>query len=134
MEELIIDESNFDQYFFDVRKHEFKKGQVIACYTSNAEIVEGLDKDRLINILLTPGAGLAAIQFMKKVFLAVEKDSIFVPIEILNDFKKGCSREYVSKKPYLFTMQMLFYTEEQYVPKNDPHWSIIEIIGNNIIK
>lgn len=133
MEELVIDESNFDQYFFDSRKNDLKKGQVIACFSCKAEILAGKDKDRLIDILLTPGAGVAASQFMKKIFSSTEKDSILVPINILNDFKLGRSRQWVLENPYSYTVQMIYYTEREYVPTDDPHWSIIEIINNNIV-
>lgn len=131
MEELIIDESNFDKYFLDIRTNNPQKEHIIACYTTKAELISGEDKKRLINILLTVGTAAAASQFMKKVFLALELDSIQVPIDILTDLKKN-SVEYVMEKPYKYTMQMLFYTKEEYVP-DDPHWTTMEIINNNIL-
>jgi hypothetical protein len=131
MEELIIDESNFNKYFLDIRTNSPQKEHIIACYTTKAELISGEDKKRLINILLAPGTAAAASQFMKKIFLALELDSIQVPIDILTDLKKN-SVEYVMEKPYKYTMQMLFYTKEEYVP-NDPHWTTMEIINNNIL-
>ena len=134
MEELIIDESNFNDYFFDVRTSNPKKGHIIACYTAKAELNSGEDKKRLIDVLLTPGAGVAASQFMKKVFLAIELDSILVPIEMLNDLKSGKSIEFIQDKPYSYTFQMLFYTKLEYVPKlYDFHWTTMEIINSNIL-
>lgn len=132
MEELIIDESNFNDYFFDVRTSNPKKDHIIACYTAKAELISGEDKKRLIDVLLTPGAGVAASQFMKKVFLAIELDSILVPIEMLNDLKSGKSIEFILEKLYSYTFQMLFYTKREYVP-NDIHWTTMEIINSNIL-
>lgn len=131
-EELIIDESNFNDYFFDIRTNNPKKDHIIACYTAKAELISGEDKKRLINILLTPGAGVAASQFMKKVFLSVELDSIMIPIEMLNDIKSGNTVESILDKVYTYTLQMLFYARKEHVPK-DSHWTMIEIINSNIL-
>lgn len=131
-EELIIDESNFNDYFFDIRTNNPKKDYIIACYTAKAELIYGEDKKRLIDILLTPGAGVAASQFMKKVFLSVELDSILIPIEILNDLKQGNTIEFVLNKVYAYTLQMLFYAKKEHVPE-DLHWTTMEIINSNIL-
>lgn len=131
MDDLVIDESNFNKYFFDVRTSSPQKDHVMACYTAVAELISGEDKKRLINILTTPGTAAAASQFMKKVFLSLELDSIQVPIDILTDLKTN-SIEYVMEKPYKYSMQMLFYAKREHIPE-DPHWTIMEIINNNIL-
>jgi hypothetical protein len=77
-DELVIDESNFDQYFFDLRRHTPKKGQIIACYTTMAELIEGDEKGHLIDLLFKKDKALPATQVMRKLFCADEKDSLRV--------------------------------------------------------
>lgn len=131
--ELVINESNFDDYFFDIRLHEPKKGQVIAVYTAIAELLNGIDKQRFISILMTDGAAIAATQFAKKVFLATEEDSVKLPISIIDDLKSGMKLEEVFEKPYKYTFQMSFYTNKEYIPHNDPHWSCANILNGTIL-
>lgn len=40
-EETVIDESNFNEYFFDVRKHGPKRNQIMARFSAVAEFVDG---------------------------------------------------------------------------------------------
>ena len=45
--ELIIDENNFEQYFFDVRRHKPQKGQIMVKYTAIAEFIDTNERGEL---------------------------------------------------------------------------------------
>jgi hypothetical protein len=126
-DELVINEQNFDQYFFDVRKHKPQKGQIMAGYTAVADLVDGPDKRFLIDMLGRENQAQAATRVMRKAFLAHEKDAIRIPLEIAKDLASGMLKEEVAKKTYKYTMEMFFYAKEEYVPKNDPHWFVVSL-------
>lgn len=127
VEELVIDESNFDQYFFDARRNRPKKGQILAKYTANAELREGRLKTDLLSLLKTDKAKTAT-QVLNKLGGARYPDNIRVCREILEDLLLGLPEEEIIKKPYKYVLEQLFYTERQNVPQNDPHWSTIELL------
>ena len=52
MSELVIDESNFTEYFKDCRIHRPERGDVMAKYTAIAEFVDGAMKKDVIHLLL----------------------------------------------------------------------------------
>ena len=97
--DILITEENFDQYFFDVRKHMPKKGQIMACYRSIAELVEGNEKKNLIDLLMNTDKAIAATQVMRKLFLASEDDAVKIPREITQDLL-DIGYDEVLKKPY----------------------------------
>lgn len=134
MNDLIINESNFNQYFFDIRNSKYEKGQVIAEYTAVAELISSNEKKLLINLLYGDKRANSITQFMRKVFCAKEPDTFRVPREMCEDLLSGKSEEYVLNKPYKFVMRMGFFTKSEHVPKNDPHWSIISLEDNGMIK
>jgi hypothetical protein len=127
--EVVIDDSNFNQYFFDVRNHSPQRGQVIAKYTTAAYLVEGEEKRRLIDLLLDDGKIIAATNVMRKAFMANEGDSYRIPREIVEDLLSGMNKEQCMAKQYKFTAEICFYTMREYVPKHDPHWCIISILN-----
>lgn len=124
-----INETNFDQYFFDVRKHSPKKGQIMAGYTAVADLIDGPDKRFLVQMLHENNQAKAATRIMRKVFLAHEKDSVKIPLEIATDLAAGMTDKEVFAKPYKYTFEMYFYTSEEYVPKDDPHWFVVSILN-----
>jgi hypothetical protein len=134
-EELEINESNFNQYFKDVRRGKFEKGDVIAQYSASAEFVDGGEKRQIISLLRdTEGKMEATAQVMRKLLFASEIDAYKVPRQIAEDLLSGMSVEDCAKKPYKYTLEMFFYTKPENVPKNDPHWSIISVVDLENIK
>ncbi|RDJ35290.1 MAG: hypothetical protein DWQ19_10775 [Crenarchaeota archaeon] len=127
-EEIVIDENNFNQYFFDVRTHKPKKGQIMACYSAMAELVCSNEKKQMMDLLRMHDKAYAATQVMRKLLFASELDAIKVPKQILEDLKSGMSDDEVLDKPYKYKMEMFFYTEPQYLPA-DPHWSSISLLN-----
>ena len=127
--DLEINETNFEQYFFDIKKNKPQPGQVLAKYTAVAELVEGNLKSDIIDILMNKQYPQAAVQMMRKLAMSSEADSIRVLIEMCQDLLNGMSVEEVSNKPYKFVIEFFFYTKKEYIPNNDPHWSVIELIN-----
>ena len=122
-DDLIIDESNFDQYFYYVRTNKPKPAQVLVCYEAIAEFVDGnLKRDTIQLLLQNSKAGETAPRIMQKLAGAVEADSIRVVKEMLGDLIGGMTIEEVAAKVYEFHYRHFYYTEKQYIPENDPHW------------
>lgn len=129
--DLIIDETNFDQYFFDVRKNKPKPGQVLACYEAEADFVEGNLKKDIVHLLMTNNKGSdLSVRLMQKLAGATKDSAISVVKEMMSDLLSGVSSSDVAKKNYSFHCQYFFYTDRDYIPQNDPHWwstSLIDI-------
>lgn len=121
--DLVIDESNFGQYFFDVKTHRPKPGQVLACYETAGELIDGQLKWDMIDLLVnTESAGESAPRMLQRVAGAKEEDAMRVVREMADDLLNGLSPAEVAAKPYKFDMQFFYYTEKKYIPDGDPHW------------
>ncbi len=124
----------FEKYFFDVRKHKPKKGQILAQYRAVADFVDGWVKRNLINLLMSNPAGAETVQkVMRNMCGALEEDSIRVPLEMAKDLASGMTADEVAKKDYKMIIEYNFWTERDCVPKDDPHWSTIEILNSEDI-
>ncbi len=127
-EEIVIDESNFDQYFFDIRTNRPKPGQIMACYSAMAEFVRSHEKWQLIDLLKMPNKAEAATQIMRKLLFASELDAIRVSRQIAEDLSKGMSEELILDKPYKYKVEIFYYTMPEYLPA-DPHWISISLLN-----
>lgn len=128
MSEETITANNFDEYFFDVHRHDPKPGQVIARFAATAEFQDSPEKRQFIDLLRTSKKGLAAAQVMRKLHHATELDSYRVPREICDDLLEGMSVDEVAEKCYRYTMEMFFYTQKEHIPENNPHWGCISLV------
>lgn len=126
-EELVIDESNFDQYFFDTRKHAPKPGQVLAKFRAIATFGDGPHKHDVIRLLKIDKAQQAAM-VMRKIHHAREPDCYRVCREICEDLASGMTDLQVAEKEYEYVLEAFYYTKREYVPKNDPHWETIQLL------
>jgi hypothetical protein len=126
-DEVVIDESNFDSYFFDVRMNKPQHGQVMARYRAVADFVDGRLKKDIIDLIYNKDKAEAATRVLQKLGCATERDSIRVCKEIAVDFIMGMTPEQVENKVYNFVVEVFYYTMAEYVPKDDPHWSIINL-------
>lgn len=124
---VVIDSSNFKDYFFDVRRFGPKKGQVMAKFSAVAIFGDGPEKRDLINVLKRDKAQAAAM-VMRKIHCAREPDCYRVCREMCEDMLNGMTDEQVSKKEYEFVLEAFYYTKKEYVPKNDPNWEVIEVM------
>lgn len=126
-EELIIDESNFHEYFFDVRKNAPKPGQVMAVYTAEAELIDGDLKRDIVYLLSCTSKYKQCVIMLKKIGLAEETDAVRVCREIAEDLKNGMTSREICKKSYTYKFKAFYYTEKENIPADNPHWSYMEI-------
>lgn len=131
-EELIIDETNFNEYFFDVRTHSPQKGQTLACYQAIAEFVDGNLKRDIINLLINTDKVEAAQRILQKIGNTSEKDSIRIVREMCDDLLSGMTEDEVAEKPYEMVMEAYYYTDPDLVPSNDPHWWSTSLMQFNL--
>lgn len=125
-DDIVIDNHNFKEYFFDVRKHGPKEGQVMVKFTAVAVLGDGPEKKDLIKVLKMDKANAGAM-IMKKIHCAREPDCYRVCREICEDLDSGMSDGDVSLKEYEFVIEAFYYTKREYIPK-DPHWETIDLI------
>ena len=127
-EEMEITEDNFDTYFFDTRKHNPTRGQIMAKYTAMADFVDGHLKQQIIRLLCRRTDKTTAVtQLMRKLGMSSEVDSYRIPLDIARDLHSGIAEDVVELRTYRYQMEMYFYTWKECVPKDDPHWEIISI-------
>lgn len=128
VEELVIDESNFFEYFREVAKSKPQKDDIIATYRAKAKFVEGDIKKNIINLLQVDGNVNSAVKVMQKLAGATYSEAIRVLKEISQDYLNGMSFEEIEKKEYEYTVEFFYYCKKENVPNNDPHWSTITIL------
>ena len=126
-EDLVIDHTNFNNYFFDVRKCKPKKGQILAKFCAIAAFGDGPEKRDIIKVLRRDKAEAAAM-VMRKIHCCREPDCYRICREICEDLISGMTEDDVAKKEYEFVIESFYYTNREYIPKNDPHWETIEIM------
>ena len=126
-DELVIDENNFNQYFRDCRTSRPQRGDVMARYSAIAEFIDGRMKQDIIDLLMNNEKAYAATQVMKKLGCATEFDSIRICKEVAEDLSSGMTPEEVEKMVYEYNLESFYYTKKEYVPVDDPHWTIISI-------
>jgi hypothetical protein len=127
-DEIIIDESNFHEYFFEIAKYKPQKGQVLARYTAMAEFVEGDVKDFVVSALLNNAMGAEmSSQVMKHHCHATDEYASAVPLEIAKDLKDGMTAEEVKKKAYRFQVEYFYWTAPENIPTDDVHWEMITV-------
>jgi hypothetical protein len=107
-----------------------EQGDVIARYRAVAEFVEGKEKDFVVRLLQNRGSVISALQVMKNVCFATEKDSYRVLKEMVVDLLE-MPLDKVVKKPYEYMVELFYYVKPEHVPKDDPHWEIIDIVNLN---
>ena len=127
MNELIIDETNFKEYFRDCRTSRPERDDVMARWMARAELVDGVMKRDIIDLLLNKDKALAATKVMQRLAHATYESSIKVCKEICEDLESGMTFEEVEAKSYPYDIEMFYYTKKEYVPFSDPHWCIIGI-------
>lgn len=134
-EEVEINESNFNEYFKDVRRSKPEKGEIIAKYSAIAEFIDGGEKRQIISLLTdTENKMEATVQIMRKLLFASEIDAHKVPRLMAEDLLSGMSADEVAKKSYKYTLEMFFYTKPEHVPKDDPHWCSISVLNLEELK
>lgn len=128
MSELVIDDSNFHEYFKDVLTNRPEKGDVMACYKAVAELRDGDLKEQIVEALFLENIGpKKAVTLMTKLGKAPRKEAIALIKKIFMDLYNGMSKPMAIAKTYEYLFEIFYYTKEEYVPKNDMHWEIVKI-------
>ena len=128
MDEIVIDENNFSKYFKDTKTNKPEHGDILVFYRSMADLVEGEMKNQMIDALFHENIGAQkAIQIFMKLGGATHKEAIKVVKSMNDDLIAGFSVEDVYKKSYSFLLELSFYTKKEFVPKDDPHWEVIQL-------
>lgn len=127
-EQVEINNKNFASYFFDVRRHRPKQGQVMAKFSAVAIFADGPEKRDLIKVLRKDKA-VAAAQVMHKIHCARVPDCYRVCREMCEDMLAGMTDDEVAAKEYEFVLEAVYYTQKEYVPKHDPHWETLEVLN-----
>lgn len=127
-DELIIDENNFHEHFFDITKFKPQKGQVLARYTAMAEFVSGDVKDFVVSALLNnPMGAEMSSKVMKHHCHATDECASAVPLQIAEDLKSGMSIDEVKSKPYKMQIEYFYWTAPDNIPTDDCHWEMITV-------
>ena len=129
-DELVIDQSNFDFYFRDVKRNKPRKGEVMAKFSAIAEFVGG-DAKRDIIYLLKIGKVQQAAMVMRKIHGAKEPDCYRVCREMCEDLLT-LSDDEVEQKVYEYTMELFYYTQKEFVPREDSRWETIKLVDVEI--
>jgi hypothetical protein len=124
-----INSTNFNQYFFDVMNYQPAKGDCMARFRAVAELVDGFEKREMIELLKKEDSAHAVAQMMRKLAHAAEPDIFRVPKLMAQDLLEGMSEDKVAEKPYEYVIELFYYTKPEYVPVDDPNWSIINIVN-----
>ena len=129
-EELVIDETNFSEYFRDVRKFGPQAGDVMAKFSAIAEFVGGQAKKDII-YLLKIGKVQQATMVMQKIHGAKEPDCYRICREMCEDLLE-MKEEDVEVKPYEYHLEFFYYTKKEYVPREDVRWETIKLLDIEI--
>lgn len=127
IDEVEITESNFNEYFFDVRLNRPKRGQCMAKYTAIAELVDGNLKRDVIYLLSCTNKVNESIELLRKIALMDEGDAIAICLDIAKRLYDKEDSDKIANYPHEYKLEALYYTQEEHVPKDDPHWSVIEL-------
>lgn len=128
VEELIIDENNFSEYFRDAFKFPPKEGDILVRYRAKADFINGEDKKDVVYQLSNSSFGArSAIQIIKKLGKTNEKEAVSVAKRICEDLYGGMKEEEVLAKPYSYLFEMMFFAKKEHIPADDEHWECITI-------
>jgi len=132
-DELIIDETNFSQYFKEIKNNKPERDDVLARYRAKASLVNGAMKKDLMNLLMHNDS-ISALKVLQKLGGAIEEDAIRVLKNISKDLLNGLSPEEVENKEYEYTYEAFYFTKPECLPENNPHWTSISIKNNFLEK
>jgi hypothetical protein len=127
IDEVEITEDNFSEYFFDVRMNRPQRGQCMAKYTAIAELVDGNLKRDVIYLLSTTDKVNESIELLRKIALMDEGDAISICLDIAKRLHDKENADEIANHPHEYKLEALYYTQEEHVPTDDPHWSVVEL-------
>ena len=106
---------------------------MLARYCAKAEFIDKFPKPAIVDLLVNnPKGAELAPKVLQNMCHMHEIDSINVAIAMAEDLVQGMSEQEVIQKPYPCTIEKWFWTQKDYIPKQDPHWNAIDIIHSDI--
>ncbi len=128
MTDIVIDESNFDKYFRDVKKSKPQRGDVMAVYRATAELTDGNLKQQIIESLCTEDIGAKkSIQLLMKMGQTNRREAVRLIKLICSDLFGGMPKFSVAAKAYKYGFEMFFYTKKEYIPQDSPNWDVVTL-------
>jgi len=125
-EELVIDENNFGEHFFDVRIHKPQRGQVMACYSAIGEFVDSIEKGHVVDLLKKDKVE-PAIQVMTRLHGATYKSALEILKKMTQDMLAGKTDQEIRETPYRIHVEWRYYTKKELIPQDDPHWECVSV-------
>lgn len=120
-----INENNFKEHFFPVgKRYKPQRGQVIARYRCCADLLDGTEKRTALSLVGKHRP--TAQKILEKLVGMSEKESDKL-LTVFEEELKSNSFEEVAKKPHPFVLEKMFWTKEEFVPVDDPHWEVIRL-------
>jgi hypothetical protein len=126
-DELIIDEFNFSEHFFDVRKHRPKLGQVMAVYRATAEFADGDLKRDIIYLLWKTDKIEECVKMLDKLGSMERGDALRILRGMAEDLAAGKHSDEVAKKPHKYLFQAYYYTDPDNIPEDSLNWSVVKL-------
>lgn len=126
-EEVVINEDNFSEYFFDARTHKPQRGQCMAIYTAVAELVDGQLKRDVVYLLSSTPKVSESIQLLRKIALMNEEDAISICLDIARRLHEGQTSDVICEHPHEYKFEAGYYTNKEHIPTDDKHWAMVEL-------
>ena len=127
-EDLVIDETNFNEYFRDASKCLPKQGDILVRYRAIADFIDGdFKKDVVFQLCNSSFGARASIQLIRKLGKTNEKEALLLAKKICEDLFGGMTEQEVLAKAYPYMLEMFFFANKDHIPKDDKHWECITI-------
>jgi hypothetical protein len=126
-DKVVIDDSNFAQYFKEAGKHSPDKGDSMAVFRACAEFVDSdIKRDVISKLRETDGGAKFVVQILMKKCNMSYVEAIKISKEVCKDLEI-MSEEDVLKKPYKFVFETKYFVNRELVPENNPHWELVNL-------
>jgi hypothetical protein len=124
--ELVIDDTNFSQYFREINKAAPAQGDSLVVFRALAYFCEGALKQEIIDLLRFEfGSVKKCVGRLIKFAGSTREQAVKICLDLAKDLIDGISLEDVKKKEYPFVFEKFYYVNPQYVPEDDKRWQIL---------
>jgi hypothetical protein len=130
-EQATITETNFNQYFRDVKKYQREEGDIIVSYRSQMVLPDCALKRDIIRLLTgTNNGAYFAVDVLHRYAAASKKSAIQVCEQMSADLLQGISAEDVASQDYQYEIVVFFYVKQEHFPsawlkEKNTAWSIV---------
>ncbi len=126
-EELVIDETNFSDYFREITKSMPAHGDALVCFRALAHFCDGPLKQEVINLLRYEfGSVQKCVGRLIRFGGATREQAVKLLLDISKDLMDGMNVNDVLKKEYPFVFEKMYYAKPEHVPVDDKRWQILK--------